>query len=88
MGKRFPAFSAPSGPVGRFGQQCAEKRARRKKEHAEPAVFLGGRLNEDIEGEEAVDVRSRLEELGIHAPQTLPDMVSRVRGAVAEITRE
>ena len=52
------------------------------------AVFLGGRLNEDIEGEEAVDVRSRLEELGVHAPQTLPDMVSRVRGVVAEITRE
>jgi methylmalonyl-CoA mutase cobalamin-binding domain/chain len=38
-------------------------------------LFMGGRLNEDIGGEGAVDVRQRLREAGVHPADTVEQMV-------------
>lgn len=78
------AVSTYNGMALSLGRQLlAELRQRGVR----AVVFFGGRLNEDIDGQQAVDVRDRLVRLGIHAPQTLQDMVIQVRGVVAESVR-
>jgi methylmalonyl-CoA mutase cobalamin-binding subunit len=47
-------------------------------------LFMGGRLNEDIDGQSAVDVREQLLEAGVHACDTVEDMVRGLRPALAE----
>jgi methylmalonyl-CoA mutase cobalamin-binding subunit len=43
-----------------------------------PAVFLGGRLNEDLEGEEAADVRPQLRREGVIPCDTVEEMVAQL----------
>ncbi len=48
-----------------------------------PAVFLGGRLNEDLEGQEAADVRPMLRDEGIVPCDSVEDMARELRGELA-----
>lgn len=48
-----------------------------------PAVFIGGRLNEDLDGEEAVDVRPMLRELRIVPCDTVEQMALGLRDELA-----
>ena len=44
------------------------------------SVFMGGVLNEDIEGSDVpVDVRNHLHELGINTPESLEDLLGALR---------
>jgi hypothetical protein len=45
---------------------------------------MGGRLNEDIDGQSAVDVREPLRAAGVHACDTVEDMVRALRPALSE----
>jgi methylmalonyl-CoA mutase cobalamin-binding subunit len=74
------AVSTYNGMALSLGRQLQSEL---RKRQIAPALFLGGRLTEDIGGVNAVDVRSDLEKLGINACPTLQDMVQRVRGALA-----
>lgn len=47
-------------------------------------LFMGGRLNEDIDGRSAVDVREQLQEVGVHACDTVEDMVRGLKPAISE----
>ncbi len=49
----------------------------------DPAIFLGGRLNEDLPGEEAADVRPMLREAGIGACDSVEEMVGSLRNVLA-----
>ena len=46
-----------------------------------PNVFFGGRLNEDWQGGNAVDMTDHLEEIGVNACGTLEEMVGRLGGS-------
>jgi len=70
------AVSTYNGMALSLGRQLLGELHQR---HVSPAVFLGGRLNEDIEGESAADVSAQLEQLGIRACPTLQVMVAGLR---------
>jgi methylmalonyl-CoA mutase cobalamin-binding subunit len=48
-----------------------------------PAVFFGGRLNQDFEGEEAVDVRDMLRSEGVVPCDTVEEMAAGLREVLA-----
>jgi methylmalonyl-CoA mutase cobalamin-binding subunit len=70
------AVSTYNGMALSLGRQLLDEL--RQREIA-PAVYLGGRLNEDLEGESAADVTGQLEQLGITPCPTLQTMVYRLR---------
>ncbi len=74
------ALSTYNGMALSLGRQLhAELDARQVR----PAVFLGGRLNEDLDGEEAVDVRPMLRDEGIVPCDTVEEMVAGLRDVLA-----
>jgi methylmalonyl-CoA mutase cobalamin-binding subunit len=70
------AVSTYNGMALSLGRQLLDELRRRE---VAPAVYLGGRLNEDLEGESAADVRTQLEQLGITPCLTLQAMVHGLR---------
>jgi len=74
------AVSTYNGMALSLGRQLLGELERRD---VAPSVFLGGRLNEDIDGESAVDVTARLEQLGIAACPTLQVMVERLNARLS-----
>jgi methylmalonyl-CoA mutase cobalamin-binding subunit len=70
------AVSTYNGMALSLGRQLLDELHRR---NVAPAVYLGGRLNEDLEGESSADVSAQLEQLGITACPTLQVMVQGLR---------
>jgi methylmalonyl-CoA mutase cobalamin-binding domain/chain len=70
------AVSTYNGMALSLGRQLLDELHSR---HVAPAVFLGGRLNEDLEGESAADVSPQLRLLGITPCPTLHDMIHGLR---------
>jgi methylmalonyl-CoA mutase cobalamin-binding subunit len=66
------ALSTYNGMALSLGRQVLDELANR---NVDAEVFLGGRLNEDVDGESAVDVTDRLNAIGVHACATLDDMI-------------
>ena len=53
----------------------------------DPPVFMGGVLNEDIEGSDIpVDVRGDLHRLGIETPESIDQMLEAISGRVGSAT--
>jgi methylmalonyl-CoA mutase cobalamin-binding subunit len=69
------ALSTYNGMALSLGHQVLDELDRR---NVVAQVFLGGRLNEDVDGETAVDVTDRLNAIGVHACPTLVDMIERL----------
>ena len=70
------AVSTYNGMALSLGRQLQDEL---KIRGVSPRIFLGGRLNEDLEDEPAAEVSTRLEALGIAACGTLTEMVERLR---------
>jgi methylmalonyl-CoA mutase cobalamin-binding subunit len=66
------ALSTYNGMALSLGRQVLDELGRR---NVNAEVFLGGRLNEDVDGESAVDVTDQLNAIGVHACATLDDMI-------------
>lgn len=49
-----------------------------------PQVFLGGRLTEERDGENSVDVREELRERGLHTCETIGEMIAGIRATMAD----
>ena len=66
-----------NGVARTFGTTLVE---RMKEAGVSSSVFMGGVLNEDIEGSDVpVDVRNHLHELGINTPESLEDLLGALR---------
>lgn len=74
------ALSTYNGMALSLGKQLHEELDRRG---VRPAVFLGGRLNEDLEGEEAADVRPMLRAEGIVPCDSVEEMAAGLRDVLA-----
>jgi methylmalonyl-CoA mutase cobalamin-binding subunit len=74
------AVSTYNGMALSLGRQLKDELHQRG---VDPAVFLGGRLNEDLPGEEAADVRPMLREAGIGACDSVEEMVRSLRDVLA-----
>ena len=74
------ALSTYNGMALSLGRQLREELDRRG---VRPAVFLGGRLNEDLEGEEAADVRPTLRAEGIVPCDSVEEMARGLRDVLA-----
>ena len=66
------ALSTYNGMALSLGRQVLDELGRR---NVNAEVFLGGRLNEDVDGQSAVDVTDKLNAIGVHACATLDDMI-------------
>lgn len=71
------AVSTYNGMAFSLGRQLLSEL---EKRDVRPDVFFGGRLNEDWQGGNAVDMTDHLEEAGINACGTLEEMVTRLGG--------
>jgi methylmalonyl-CoA mutase cobalamin-binding subunit len=74
------ALSTYNGMALSLGRQLLDELGQRD---VVSQVFLGGRLNEDLNGENGVDVTEQLSALGIQACRTLKEMVDRLSKDVA-----
>lgn len=74
------ALSTYNGMALSLGRQLHDELESRG---VRPAVFLGGRLNEDLEGEEAADVRPMLREEGIVPCDSVEEMARELREKLA-----
>jgi methylmalonyl-CoA mutase cobalamin-binding subunit len=74
------ALSTYNGMALSLGRQLLDELGQRD---VVSQVFLGGRLNEDLNGENGVDVTEQLSALGIQACRTLKEMVDRLSKGVA-----
>ncbi len=74
------AMSTYNGMALSLGRQLHEQLDARG---VRPAVFFGGRLNEDLDGAEAVDVRSMLRDEGIVPCDTVEEMAIGLRDVLA-----
>jgi methylmalonyl-CoA mutase cobalamin-binding domain/chain len=70
------AVSTYNGMALSLGKQLIEELQSRG---VRAPLFMGGRLNEDIDGESAVDVRGRLGEVGVIACDSVEDMVRALK---------
>jgi methylmalonyl-CoA mutase cobalamin-binding subunit len=73
------ALSTYNGMALSLGRQLIDELDQR---HVISRVFLGGRLSEDIDGVNAVDVTDQLNALGVNACRTLEEMVHRLSQGV------
>lgn len=74
------AVSTYNGMALSLGRQLREELERRG---VSPAVYLGGRLNEDLEEGEATDVRPMLRAEGINPCDSVEEMARSLRGELA-----
>lgn len=74
------AVSTYNGMALSLGRQLRDELHQRG---VDPAVFLGGRLNEDLPGEEAADVRPMLRDAGIGACDSVEEMVRSLRSVLS-----
>ncbi|MEZ5078023.1 MAG: hypothetical protein R2725_11350 [Solirubrobacterales bacterium] len=74
------AVSTYNGMALSLGRQLREEL---RKRGIDPRVYLGGRLNEDLEEGEATDVRPMLRDEGIGACDSVEEMVRGLRGELA-----
>ena len=72
------AVSTYNGMAFSLGKQLLDDLDARQ---VRPNVFFGGRLNEDWQGGNAVDMTDHLEEIGVNACGTLEEMVGRLGGS-------
>lgn len=74
------AVSTYNGMALSLGRQLREELSQRG---VSPAVYLGGRLNEDLEEGEATDVRPMLKAEGINPCDSVEEMARSLRGELA-----
>ena len=74
------AVSTYNGMALSLGRQLQEELGSRG---VRPSIFLGGRLNEDLEDGEATDVRPMLRDAGIVPCDSVEDMARGLRGELA-----
>jgi methylmalonyl-CoA mutase cobalamin-binding subunit len=74
------ALSTYNGMALSLGRQLLDELRQR---HVTSQVFLGGRLSEDIDGVNAVDVIEQLNAIGINACRSLEEMIGRLTGRIA-----
>ena len=74
------ALSTYNGMALSLGHQLIDELRQR---HVTSQVFLGGRLNEDIDGVNAVDVTQQLNAIGINACRSLEEMIARLPDRIA-----
>lgn len=77
------AVSTYNGMALSLGRQLREELNRRG---ADPAIYLGGRLNEDLEEGEATDVRPMLRAEGIRPCDSVEEMAMDLRKTLAAST--
>jgi methylmalonyl-CoA mutase cobalamin-binding subunit len=74
------AVSTYNGMALSLGRQLKDELAGRG---VAPSIYLGGRLNEDLDGEEAADVRGLLRDEGISPCDTVEQMAAGLRDVLA-----
>ncbi len=74
------AVSTYNGMALSLGRQI---KGEMDKRGIHPQIYLGGRLNEDLEEGEATNVRPHLEAEGIHGCESVEEMAMDLRGALA-----
>ena len=74
------AVSTYNGMALSLGRQLQEELGSRG---VRPSIFLGGRLNEDLEDGEATDVRPMLRDAGIVPCDSVEDMARGLRSELA-----
>jgi methylmalonyl-CoA mutase cobalamin-binding subunit len=75
------AVSTYNGMALSLGRQLLDELEKRS---IRPLVFMGGRLNQDLEGQPAADVVPDLEAIGVNACRTLAEMVARLDRHLAQ----